>query len=724
MNAIKKRSLRKLLSKSFFQAALIPLIVIEVTLLVMYFGISTFMVNKSKDSLSKEIKVNVNSILLNEAKEIDFSLKEVSNLASVLQLQQQNDFKNKEKILEITKTPQFEFAPNNTYYKTDKNGSSVFYGINHKIEKEQKEKAIFTESFDPMLQYVVEKNDLIVASYFNSYDDMNRLYPYIDEVYDQYDPTINMEDYNFYYDADKEHNPEKKPVWTNAYLDPAGLGWMVSCVVPIYTNEFLEGVTGLDVTIDSFVKNILNLELPWQGSAFMVAEDGTILAMPKKVENIFGLVELKEHDYTEAITETKVKPDDLNIIKNKNIAGFFEKSLDKQNAFYEINIENKNYILASTTIDETQWKLFMILDKDIVYAPVTEVEEISNNIGWYAIAGMVLFYVMFFVYIYFKVKRISENIATPIYKLAKSTKDFGKYMKKIDFEENDIQEIDELSKNFNEMSLALDKKAHELKEINNSLEERVVYELKKNRAKDEAMLHRSRLVQMGEMVSMLAHQWRQPLAIISSVIVGITLKLKLNKFDLDTKQGQEEFIEHIMKEMNDLEDVTQELTQTIDQFRDFYEPNQEKTIENLSDMIETSLHLLKNDIENNNIKVKKCFDNDLQKVLVVKNDFIQVFINIIRNAIDQFIENNIENKELNISIKKEENSVKIFIQDNAGGISSDIINKIFEPYFSTKEEKNGTGLGLYMSKIMIEKHHDGKISVSSEENRTEFMIEI
>lgn len=723
---MKKRSLQKLLSKSFFQAALIPLIVIELTLLLMYFGISTFMVNKSKDSLYEEIQVNVNSILQNEANNINFKLKEVSNLAFVLQDEQQRMFENKENILKtVDSSLQFAFAPNNVYYKLqDNGGSSVFYGINHKIENEQIQKALFTEAFDPMLKYVVNSNDLIVASYFNSYDDMNRLYPFIQDVHTQYDPTINMEDYNFYYEADITHNPSKKPVWTNAYLDPAGLGWMVSCIVPIYTNEFLEGVTGLDVTIDSFVKNVLDLQLPWQASAFMVGKDGTILAMPQNIEKIFGLKELKEHEYTDVITQTQEKPDELNIIKNKDIAPYFEKSLKEEKKLNEIVIANKHYILASMNIDETNWKLFVMLDKDIVYAPVNEVEQFANKIGWIAIIGMVLFYVVFFVYIYNKVKKISKEISEPISDLAQSTKNFSKYLTKIDHKENEILEIDILGKNFNEMSLELNRKAQELKEINNSLEERVVYELKKNRAKDEAMLYQSRLAQMGEMISMIAHQWRQPLAVISSIVVGVSLKLQLKKFDFDSQEGQEKFSKYLTHELSELESVTQNMTQTIDKFRDFYKPDQKEALEEFPKMIDTSLDLLDEDVKNNQIIIEKHYDENLQKAMVFKNDLIQVFINILRNAIEKFIENKIENRVIEITAKQIGKKVQISFKDNAGGISSDVIDKIFEPYFSTKLEKNGTGLGLYMSKLMIEKHHDGTLSVKSENGSAEFIIEI
>ena len=114
------------------------------------------------------------------------------------------------------------------------------------------------------------------------------LYEVITKVYEQYGEHIHMEDYNFYYLADKKHNPDKKSVWTDAYLDPAGNGWMISCITPIYNKEFLEGVSGLDITIERFVNNILDIKLPYDAKMFLVDKNGVILAMPESIEKLLS----------------------------------------------------------------------------------------------------------------------------------------------------------------------------------------------------------------------------------------------------------------------------------------------------------------------------------------------------------------------------------------------------------------------------------------------------
>merc|ERR1711879_470727 len=99
----------------------------------------------------------------------------------------------------------------------------------------------------------------------NSHDDFCRYYPFLENSYNTFPSDIKMKNYNFYYEADLKHNPEKKAVWTDVYVDPAGKGWMISSIIPIYNEDFLEGVTGIDITLNSIIKKLLSLELPFNG---------------------------------------------------------------------------------------------------------------------------------------------------------------------------------------------------------------------------------------------------------------------------------------------------------------------------------------------------------------------------------------------------------------------------------------------------------------------------
>jgi len=723
-NHNKINSLKSILYSSFFKTSLLPIIIIEVTLLVLYFGISHYILSQDKDSLSGQIKNNLKLILEKEAQSIDFHLNKVYESAKILQQQQQNIFENQSKYLKIAQNSEYKLAPNKVFYKVKNDGgASLYYGARATIGEKEKRKVFLSESFDDMLKYTVDKSDLIVASYFNSFDSMNRLYPFIDNVYSQYDPYMKIEEYNFYYEADKEHNPKKDAVWTSAYLDPAGQGWMVSCIVPIYKGEFLEGVTGLDVTIDSFIKNILNLKLPWSAQAFLVSNDGLILAMPQKVEEIFHLNELKNHTYTNVVTEDNLKPEEFNIYKNPKLSRYFGNLLHSDTFMVQSTIDNKEYIIAQSNIEQTNWKLFVIVDKSIVYAPLSEMEKVSSNLGLIAIVGMILFYLLFFLFLHKRIIRISNFISEPIANLANITKNFTTNLALVKVQKSDVEEIDLLFKNFNEMTNELYSNKKALEELNRSLEFKVQSELAKNRQKDQTLLQQSRLAQMGELMSMIAHQWRQPLAAISSMTLRMKFKILLENFDFSTKEGQNEFLNYVKDETSNIDEMIENLTVTIDDFRDFYKPTKE--IQRLSPIvpIKKALSMLKPEFieQQIEVKVEYLFEGDID---IYENEFMQVVLNILKNASDNFKEKGIEKRVITIQVEAIERKVKIIFGDNGGGIPSDIKEKIFDPYFSTKDEKNGTGLGLYMSKMIIEQHHKGKIEVETIGDRAYFIIEL
>jgi len=233
--------------------------------------------------------------------------------------------------------------------------------------------------------------------------------------------------------------------------------------------------------------------------------------------------------------------------------------------------------------------------------------------------------------------------------------------------------------------------------------------IEKNRIKDKQLMHQSRLAQMGEMISMIAHEWRQPLAAISSTSSGIYLKAQLGKLDKETAM---ELSKNITK-------FSQHLSTTIDDFRDFFKTNKEKKETTYIEIIDSVLGIVEISILNKNIKLEKNINSDY-KFYTYPSELKQVVLNLIKNSEDILIENKIEDPIITIEAKDN----ILTVRDNGGGVPLDIIDNIFDPYFSTKLKKDGTGLGLYMSKIIIEEHCNGKLDVYNDENGAVFIIEL
>ncbi len=251
----------------------------------------------------------------------------------------------------------------------------------------------------------------------------------------------------------------------------------------------------------------------------------------------------------------------------------------------------------------------------------------------------------------------------------------------------------------------------EVKEINITLEEKIKKAVEESRQKDQAMFQQSRLAQMGEMISMIAHQWRQPLAAISATSATINLKTKLNKIDKDV------FIELSDKISN----YSQHLSATIDDFREFFKSKKEKSNITYTDLINSVLSIVEASTTNKNISIIKEL-NYQESFNAYSNELKQVLLNLIKNSEDILIENEIKHPYIKIKTYKKDKKLILEVSDNGGGIKKSIIDKVFDPYFSTKTKKDGTGLGLYMSKIIIEEHCDGKIDVSNDENGAVFRI--
>ncbi len=240
------------------------------------------------------------------------------------------------------------------------------------------------------------------------------------------------------------------------------------------------------------------------------------------------------------------------------------------------------------------------------------------------------------------------------------------------------------------------------------LEEKTVH----HNTGDEDLFYQSRLAQMGEMISMIAHQWRQPLSAISLTAIGLETKIRLKKFDFSTPEGIEKAEQYILGRTELIAQYVSSMTTTIDDFRMFYKKDRQKELVAVEDILDRTLKIIGVSLEAQEIEIQVTYDCH-HKVWLFPNELVQVFLNLLQNAQDQFTANNISPAIINIRIQDTDNGVEIDFCDNAGGIDTSIITKIFRPYFSTKEKQNGTGLGLYMSKTIIDEHHGGQLRVSN-----------
>ena len=259
----------------------------------------------------------------------------------------------------------------------------------------------------------------------------------------------------------------------------------------------------------------------------------------------------------------------------------------------------------------------------------------------------------------------------------------------------------------------LKRKHLELKQITRVLGKRVDEEVAQNRQKDYMLIQQSRQAAMGEMIGNIAHQWRQPLTTVSLLVQNLGETYQHGNF---TDEFLDQTIQHAMK-------VIQYMSQTIDDFRNFFKPDKDKTVFHLVDAIQKTLSFVEPSMRYHNINIVVEAADDLT-VNGYPNEYAQVLLNILSNAKDVFLERGVASPLITIKVFRRKNKTMVTLSDNAGGIPDEIMDRIFEPYFTTKELGKGTGVGLYMSQTIVEKHMGGKLSAKNIKGGAEFRIEV
>ncbi|MFW2567962.1 PAS domain-containing sensor histidine kinase [Aliarcobacter butzleri] len=227
--------------------------------------------------------------------------------------------------------------------------------------------------------------------------------------------------------------------------------------------------------------------------------------------------------------------------------------------------------------------------------------------------------------------------------------------------------------------------------------------------KQKIIFLQSRMASLGQMLANIAHQWRQPLTELNLCLFNLKKAFE--------KQNKKEF----EKLYNDNKNTIFLMSQTIEDFTNFFKPQKNKKIFSAKSVIDETLKILSRIIEDEKIVIETFIDEKIE-IFGIKNELIQVIINLIQNSKDAFNQNNIKNKKIVIKIYKDDKNIFLEFIDNALGIDKDLIDKIYEPYFTTKHQSSGTGLGLFICKIIIENSFEGEISYEKLENGSKFIL--
>ena len=271
----------------------------------------------------------------------------------------------------------------------------------------------------------------------------------------------------------------------------------------------------------------------------------------------------------------------------------------------------------------------------------------------------------------------------------------------------------QIEKYLNQYNAQVKEKTEQLQHFNKTLENKIHKEVQRSKEQEQLLIQKSKFIALGEMLSNIAHQWRQPLSQLSAIMMTLKFRYNLKKLDEDTMQSKSKEAEHLLEYMS----------KTINDFSEFFKPEKAEQEFFIKQTVDAALSIIGKSTQRKTIEIYQSIPENA-KIFGYKNEFEQVILNIITNAKQILLEKSIEQPTITIKVKSDKTYTYITIQDNAGGIKVEPIEKIFEPYFTTKESTGGTGIGLYMSKLIIEKSMGGMLIAKNKKRGASFIIRV
>ena len=408
-----------------------------------------------------------------------------------------------------------------------------------------------------------------------------------------------------------------------------------------------------------------------------------------------------------AITIQNLKTKEF-LYKSSNAKKFENNIYTLNTNLATIEQNDEAYFMASDSYINSDLKLniFIFMKEKKIFAQINH--TIQNNV--YLLLIIILLSSLI---ISTMVKRILKPLTLLVDSIIiKSNKIDKSFSRNIVLENDEIKNVEHY---FNKYIKLLDLEKDKINTLNATLQKRVDEEILKSQKKDFILFEQAKNAQMGEMIGNIAHQWRQPLSVISTSASGILIKKEMGTI---TDTQEVEMLESIIDKVN-------YLSQTIDTFRDYIKEKKEFKETILQESLTKDINIIQASLSNHHITlINKINDTKPIQINTLNSELSQVIINLFNNAKDALVEKEVMEPFIKISLEKENDRAIIKIEDNGKGIPQEILPKIFDPYFTTKHQAQGTGLGLYMSKEIIEKHLKGKLYATNTSNGVIFTIEL
>lgn len=432
--------LRQWIWRAFVRSALIPLVLVETALIAIYLLTNNAIRDAQVEHLRETALNDLQAAVSLESRLISEQLSQVSSLTQLYRNLTAQALQG----VAPGQVPELALSDEGVRYSpSDDGGAAVFYSNATAPERHDLQKIARLRQLEPLMKEIEARNPLVASLYFNSWDSFNHIYPWFFTL-DQYPADMDIPKYNFYYLADAKHNPSRGVVWTDVYLDPAGHGWMMSATAPVYHGDFLEGVVGIDITVSGILEQIGQVQVPWGGYAMLVSDDLSIMALPEPGEADFGLAELTEHSYLDAIRPEVFKPEDFQLDRRPETAELAAAISGASSGVQQVMLGGRPQLVAWTTVAQTGWHLLAVVDEAAVFRQTNALASRYQQIGYLLIAGLVLFYIGFFALMWLRARQLSGALLTPIAGISRMLSEIGVGRWQPQPAQSQIRELDEM----------------------------------------------------------------------------------------------------------------------------------------------------------------------------------------------------------------------------------------------------------------------------------------
>ena len=680
---------RDWLWRTFFKSAIVPLLFVELVFLLIFMGSSWLVYRENVAAQQNTAAERLNAIARRESEIIAAEFNAVERNTALLA----------RAAARALRTPQVPTAaekarhgrsPNGSFYSLYDNGTTAsFLSAYRPISAKAIDQVWRLAPLDPLLIDLQQTQPLVVSLYVNTTLNYNRIYPYFD-VLEQYPERLDLTTYNFYYEADARHNPARKPVWTEAYADPAGHGWMISSIAPVWIDDHLEAVVGQDVTLQAVVDHLRKLDVAWGGYAILIDRDGQILAMPPAAEKLLGVRELTDFSYADTVKKDIFKPDVYNLARRPETRQLAQRILANERGRIRAEVGGEMVMVGFKRIPGLEWRLAIIAPESKVFALANQIRSRQRIVGGVMALMLVVFYGAFLAYLSGLSRTMGSRITQALSRLSAIFQEIGQGRFHQQFSPSGLDEVDRLGAHLvatgHKMGNAYQTIVDQERALSNAV-------ARQRQASEE----------QSRFLRVMSHEIRTPLAIIDS-----SAQILARKADTATPQDLTDRASRVQRAVERIARLLETLGHTIER-----ETEARKAL----GQEEARLHQFLANIASDVVPADRLeLDLPPEDPSIVESAPVGVAL---RAVLDNAVRYSLPGHPIRVSLTIEGRDAVITVADAGPGIPAGDMDKVGERFFRGSNAKTtpGAGVGIYVARKVMESA-GGSLEIASSESGT------